>query len=75
MQQNITNILKTEQPADVKYKQQQQQQHQFYFFGLNTSTLVNTDTVRPGVGEKTLQSSRLPPPNHLLSKNLNERTH
>jgi len=33
------------------------------FFGLNTSALVNTDTVRPGGGEKTLRSSHLPPPN------------
>ena len=40
----------------------QQQQQQFYFFYLNASTLNNTDTVRPGGGEKTLRSSRLPPP-------------
>jgi len=45
------------------------------FFGLNGSTLVKTETVRPGGGEKTLRSSRLPPPNHLLSKTLNERAH
>ena len=32
------------------------------FFDLDASTLVNTDTVRPGGGEKTLRSSRLPPP-------------
>jgi len=32
------------------------------FFYVNASTLVNTDTVRPGGGEKTLWSSRLPPP-------------
>ena len=43
------------------------------FFVLNASTLNNTDTVRPGGGKKTLWSSRLPPPNHLLSKTLNER--
>jgi len=36
-------------------------------FGLNASTLVNADTVRPVGGEKTLRSSRLPPPNHLLN--------
>jgi len=34
----------------------------FIFFYLNASTLNNTDTVRPGGGEKTLRSSRLPPP-------------
>jgi len=45
------------------------------FFYLNASTLVNTDTVRPGGGEKTLRSSHLPPPNHMLSKTLNERAH
>jgi len=42
-------------------------QQQFYLLGLNTSTLVNTDTGRPGGSEKTLQSSHLPSPNHLLS--------
>jgi len=42
------------------------------FFGLNASTLVNTDTVRPGGGGKTLPPSRLPPPNHLLSNTLNQ---
>jgi len=41
--------------------QQQQQQH-FYFFGLIANTLVSTDTIRPGGGEKTLRSSCLPPP-------------
>ena len=47
----------------------------FIFFYLNASTLNNTDTVRPGGGEKTLRSSRLPPPKYMLSKtlNLNER--
>jgi len=44
-------------------------------FDLNPSTLVNTDTVRPEGGEMTLRSSRLPPPNHLLSSILNERAH
>jgi len=44
------------------FQQQQQQQQQFYFFYVNASTLVNTDTVRSGGGEKTLRSSRLPPP-------------
>jgi len=52
-----------------------QKQQQFYFFYLNASTLVNTDTVWPGGGEKTLRSSRLPPPNHMLSKTRNERAH
>ena len=33
-----------------------------FFFYLNASTLVNTDTVRPGGDEKTLRSSRLSPP-------------
>jgi len=41
---------------------EQQQQQKFYFFYINASTIVNTDTVRPGGGEKTLRSSRLPPP-------------
>jgi len=40
-------------------------QQQFHFFYLNASTLNNTDTVRPGGGEKTLRSSRLPPPKKL----------
>jgi len=31
------------------------------FFYLSASTLVNTDTVRPGGGEKTFRSSRLLP--------------
>ena len=43
-----------------------------FFFYLNASTLNNTDTVRPGGGEKTLRSSRLPPPKYMLSKTLNE---
>jgi len=51
------------------------QQQQFLFFFLNASTLVNRDTVRPGGGEKTLRSSRLPPTNHLLSNTLNEHAH
>ena len=38
------------------------------FFYLNASTLNNTDTVRPGGGEKTLRSSRLPPPKYMLSR-------
>jgi len=42
------------------------------FVGLNTSTLVNTDIARPGGDEKTLRSSRLPPPNLVLSNTLNE---
>jgi len=42
-----------------------------FFFYLNASTLNNTDTVRPGGGEKTLRSSRLPPPKYMLSKTLN----
>jgi len=50
-------------------------QQQCYFFDLNASTLVNTDTVRPGGGKKTLRSSRLPPPKYMLSKTLNERAH
>jgi len=54
---------------------QQQQQQQFYFFNLNASTFNNTDTVRPGCGEKTLRSSRLPPPKYMLSKTLNECAH
>ena len=54
---------------------QQQQQQQFYFFNLNASTFNNTDTVRPGGGEKTLRSSRLPPPKYMLSKTLNECAH
>ena len=41
-----------------------------FILGVNASTLVNTDTVRPGGGEKTLRPSRLPPPNHLLSNTL-----
>jgi len=45
------------------------------FFSLNASTLANTDAVRPGGGEKTFRSYRLPPPNHLLSNTLNERAH
>ena len=45
------------------------------FNGLNASIFVNADTVRSGGGEKALRSSRLPPPNHLLSKTLNERAH
>ena len=44
-----------------------------FFFYLSASTLNNTDTVRPGGGEKTLRSSRLPPPKYMLSKTLNER--
>ena len=44
-----------------------------FFFYLNASTLNNIDTVRPGGGEKTLRSSRLPPPKYMLSKTLNER--
>jgi len=55
--------------------EQQQQQRQFNFFYLNASTLVNTDTVRSAGGEKTLRSSRLPPPKYMLSKTLNERAH
>ena len=34
------------------------------FFYANASALVNTDTERPGGGEKTLRSSCLPPPGH-----------
>jgi len=45
------------------------------FFGLNASKLVNTDTVRPEGGEKTLQSSRLPPPNLMLSNTQSEHAH
>jgi len=36
-----------------------------FFSYLNASTLNNTDTVRPGGGEKTLRSSRLPPSSRL----------
>ena len=43
------------------------------FFGLNA--LVNTYTQWPGGGEKTLRSSHLPKPNHLLSNTLNEPAH
>jgi len=63
-----------QQKLYVRFMKQQQQQ-QFYFFYLNASTLVNTDTVRLGGGEKTLRSSRLPPPKYMLSKTLNERAH
>jgi len=45
------------------------------YFDLNASTLVDTDTVRPGGGEKTLRSSRLPAPNHLLWNTRNEHAH
>ena len=41
------------------------------FFGLSPRKLVNTDTIRPGGGEKTLQPPRLPPPNR-LSNTLSE---
>jgi len=46
-----------------------------FFFGLNASTLVNTDEVRSGGGEKTLRSSRLPPPITCQRPWLNERAH
>jgi len=36
-----------------------------FFFYLNASTLNSTDTVRSGGGEKTLRSSRLPPPKYM----------
>jgi len=41
------------------------------FVGLSPRKLVNTDTIRPGGGEKTLRSPRLPPPNR-LSNTLSE---
>ena len=45
----------------------------FIFFHLNASTLNNTGTVRSGGGEKTLRSSRLPPPKYqgsMMTKSL-----
>jgi len=41
-------------------------------FGPNTNTLVNTGKERPGGGEKTPRSSRLPPPTLVLPNTLNE---
>jgi len=41
----------------------------------HTSKLVSTYTVRLGGGRKTLWSSCLPPPNHLLSNTLSQHAH
>jgi len=46
-----------------------------FIFGFNASKLLNVDTVKPGGGETTLRSIRLPPPNRLLSSTLSEHAH
>jgi len=68
--------MKTDVQQDKTDLQQDNNNNNFIlFFCLNANALVNADTVRPGGGEKTLRSSHLPPPNHVLPKTLSERAH